>query len=200
MGGMPISRSTEWSSGQQWTRDASDAGVYHVVGSSVLCSAHVHPNCYPIWLWSQDRCIFLLWSRESTAKTWEMYWSCLSFMGYTWGQLSPYSSILIQAVSYLHTVAFLYRLLAVTLSTAVSITLDVHNVQTTVPRMPKNLTWRVYVRFQVFTAIAVGSKLFRCFVALNGKYWMVYWRDVAPQIFVWCTVGLFRLTVSPKHI
>jgi len=46
----------------------------------------------------------------------------------------------IRKVSYLHTVAFSYSLLAVTLSTAVNKTLDVHNVQTTIPHLPKYLT------------------------------------------------------------
>jgi hypothetical protein len=46
----------------------------------------------------------------------------------------------INEVSYLHATAFSNSLLAVTLNTAVTITLDVHNVQITIPHLPKNLT------------------------------------------------------------
>jgi hypothetical protein len=87
----------------------------------------------------------------------------------------------IHEVSYLHTIAFSYSLLSVTLSTAVNITFDVHNAQTTILCMPKNLTWRVYVRFQVFTAVLLWVQIFSDVFL----HWLV--------ITEWYIEGMWRL-------
>jgi hypothetical protein len=72
-------------------------------------------------------------------------------------------------VSYLHILVWEYNLLAIRLSIAVNIKHDVNNLWTTITRMPKNLNWMIYVRFQVFTAVLLWIQVISDILL----YWMV---------------------------